>query len=195
MKSPEPEETVFDEAGFLRRVRLRSAIRTILLSLLVVMLVAAGLFVGTSYLFNRQENRIAGFYDQLVRYTEPNTVAIPGNSYDVGLLSRQKEYYLYRMVDQKPVPVGTVAVQFQIWGGEQIMNPGCNLLQAADGKSYLPPNMVPALQFYNPDLVGNVQPVETAALTENNKPPREFERLAGIPANDLVRWPFHLIVH
>lgn len=99
-----------------------------------------------------QENRIASFYDLLVRYSEPNTTALPGASYDVGWFSRQREYHLFRTVGQKPVAVGTVIVNFPIWGGEQFLDPGHNIVRAADGRSYLPPNMVLALQFYNPLL-------------------------------------------
>lgn len=181
MKPQEPAEVVLDEARFLRQVRWRSTMRNILIAALVVGVALIGTFIGTRYLLNYQEDRIASFYAELVRYSEPNTTAIAGAGYDVGWFSRQKEYHLFRTVGRKPVAVGTVSVNFQIWGGEQFWDPGRHIVRANDGRNYLPPAMVPALQFYNPMLTGLNLPAETAALVQPQKLPREFDRLASLP--------------
>jgi len=80
MNHKESEDIMLDEPRFLRQVRWRSTLRTILLALVVVTTVLLVIVIGTELLLQRQEERISMFYDKLIRYTEPNTIAIAGNS-------------------------------------------------------------------------------------------------------------------
>lgn len=165
MNRQQPEDAMLDESRFLREVRWRSSLRVISLSLAVVGIVLLVTMVGTQHLLGGQERRISSFYDRLVRYSEPNTVAIAGNSYDLGWFSRQKEYYLFRMVGRKPVPVGTITVDFQVWGGEQFLDPSRSVVRVEGGREYLVPNMVPALKFFHPAVRHDVLPREFDLLT------------------------------
>ncbi|WP_406676897.1 anti sigma factor C-terminal domain-containing protein [Neomoorella carbonis] len=169
----EKGEAFFDEARFLRRVRWRSTVRSVLISLVVLVTVLSLFYIGTRYLLDLQDNRIGLYYPELVRYSTPNTVAIAGPWRDEGWLGRQKEYLLVRMVGDRPVYVGTATVEFQIWGGELIWDPDYTVVKAAGGKDYFLPGMVPVLKFFHPAV-------------KHEQLPREFDRLDSIPAGDTV---------
>jgi len=77
------------------------------------------------------------------------------------------------MVGKKPVPLGTVTVDFQIWGGEQFLNPSHYVVKVEDGRQYLVPNMIPALKFFHP-------------AAEYDNIPREFNLLSEIPRDNMV---------
>lgn len=166
-------EATLDEGRFLRQVRWRSGLRTALISFAVLVTVLLATLVVKGHLLGRQEGRISMFYDSLIRYSEPNTLAVPGSGHDLGWLSRQKEYHLFRMVDTRPVPIGTVTVDFQVWGGEQFLDPSRSVVRVEDGREYLLPNMVPALRFFHP-------------AAEKDALPRDFDLLAGIPRDATV---------
>ncbi|MGB9866499.1 MAG: sigma factor regulator N-terminal domain-containing protein [Bacillota bacterium] len=110
-----------DEKAFLRRARMASILRTSVISLMVVVGAMLGLFVCPELVLQRQEARIDSFYPDLVQFTEPNTVALAGNSVNVRLFGRQKQYHLLRLVGHKPCPAGTVTVDFDVWGGERTL--------------------------------------------------------------------------
>ncbi len=168
----EKEQIFWDERRFLRRVRWRSALRTILIALGVVVVSYALLFVWTRHLLNEQGNRIDSFYPDLIRYSTPNTIAVRGSWQDVGWLGQQREYLLVRMVGDRPVYVGTTRVEYQVWGGEMFWGPDQTVLRAG-GREYLLPGAVPRLRFYHP------------AVTHEQLP-RQFDRLNGIPADKTV---------
>lgn len=170
-------QSLLDEARFIRQVRWRSTIRIILLSLLVLMVGFTALFVGTRILLNNQQNRISSYYSELVRFSEPNTVALPGSWQDTGWFGRQMQYHIIRIVGKRPVPVGTVTINFQIWGGERVMS-NANSMAIIDNKEYLTPNMVPALMFYHPAGV----PVK--AYEHAN--PRDFDALENMSSDSTV---------
>ncbi|WP_422447577.1 sigma factor regulator N-terminal domain-containing protein [Thermoanaerobacterium sp. DL9XJH110] len=172
----------FDEKNFLRKARLKSTLRIILISLGVAIGVFMLSFVLPEILLQNQENRINEFYPDLVKFSEPNTIALRGKSYNVRLFGRQLEYYLIRLIADKPYPAGTTTVDFDIWGGEQTMsNPAFSVLQASKlsisipegAKEYIAPYAVPKLRFYHP-----------AANHENIA--REFDALKNIPRDNLV---------
>lgn len=170
----EKEQSFLDETRFLRRVRWRSTVRTALIALAVVIVSFALLWVCTRRALVAQENRISFFYPQLVRYSTPNTIAIPGPGYDVGWLGRQKEYILVRMVGGHPVFVGTAKAIFQVWGGEQFFEPSQTMIRVEGGPTYLLPGAVPELRFYSP------------AVEHQEGIPRQFDKLAGIPEDRTV---------
>ncbi|MEQ6359590.1 sigma factor regulator N-terminal domain-containing protein [Thermoanaerobacter thermohydrosulfuricus] len=162
----------FDEKAFLRKARFKSILRIIIISLII----AIGVFVLTiiisEMMLQNQENRINSFYPDIVKFTEPNTFAISGESYNVRLFGRQKEYYLLRLIGNKPYPAGIVTVDFDIWGGEQFK--GDKSLAIPEGtKEYLAPYAVPKLKFYNPAV-------------KYDKVIREFDVLKNIPNDNLV---------
>jgi len=162
----------FDEKAFLRKARFKSILRIIIISLII----AIGVFVLTiiisEMMLQNQENRINSFYPDIVKFTEPNTFAISGESYNVRLFGRQKEYYLLRLIGNKPYPAGIVTVDFDIWGGEQFK--GDKSLAIPEGtKEYLAPYAVPKLKFYNPEV-------------KYDKVIREFDVLKNIPNDNLV---------
>lgn len=168
----ENEQVYLDERRFLRRVRWRSALRTILIALGVVVVSYALLFVWTRHLLNEQGNRIDSFYPDLIRYSTPNTIAVRGSWQDMGWLGQQREYLLVRMVGDRPVYVGTTRVEYQVWGGEMFWGPDQTVLRAG-GREYLLPGAVPRLRFFHP------------AVTHEQLP-REFDWLNGIPADKTV---------
>ncbi|MGB9905621.1 MAG: anti sigma factor C-terminal domain-containing protein [Desulfotomaculales bacterium] len=168
----EKEQIFWDERRFLRRVRWRSTLRTILIALGVVVVSYALLFVWTRHLLNEQGNRIDSFYPDLIRYSTPNTIAVRGSWQDVGWLGQQREYLLVRMVGDRPVYVGTTRVEYQVWGGEMFWDPDQTVLRVG-GREYLLPGAVPQLRFFHP------------AVTHEQLP-REFDRLDGIPADKTV---------
>ncbi|MBE3586106.1 anti-sigma factor [Desulfofundulus thermocisternus] len=166
------EQSLWDERRFLRRVRWRSALRTILIALGVMGVSFALLFIWTRHLLNVQGNRIDSYYPDLVRYSTPNTIAIRGSWQDVGWLGQQREYYLVRMVGNRPVYAGTTRVEYQVWGGEMFWEPDHTVLQVG-GREYLLPGAVPRLRFFHP------------AVTHDQLP-RQFDRLKDIPAGKTV---------
>ncbi|RKO66131.1 anti sigma factor C-terminal domain-containing protein [Desulfofundulus salinus] len=168
----EEEQFFWDERRFLRRMRWRSALRTILIALGVMVVSFALLFVWTRHLLNEQGNRIDSFYPDLIRYSTPNTIAVRGSWQDVGWLGQQREYLLVRMVGDHPVYVGTTRVEYQVWGGEMFRDPDQTVLQVG-GQEYLLPGAVPRLRFFHP------------AVTHEQLP-RQFDRLSGIPAGKTV---------
>lgn len=168
----ENEQVYLDERRILRRVLWRSALRTILIALGVVVVSYALLFVGTRLLLDKQGNRIDSFYPDLVRYSTPNTIAIVGSWQDVGWLSQQREYILIRMVGDRPVYVGTTRVEYQVWGGEMFRDPDQTVIRVGS-REYLLPGAVPRLRFYHP------------AVTHEQLP-RQFDRLNGIPTGNTV---------
>ncbi|TCO60416.1 sigma factor regulator N-terminal domain-containing protein [Caldanaerobacter subterraneus] len=162
----------FDEKAFLRKARFKSILRIIIISLII----AIGVFVLTiiisEMMLQNQENRINSFYPDIVKFTEPNTFAISGESYNVRLFGRQKEYYLLRLIGNKPYPAGIVTVDFDIWRGEQFK--GDKSLAIPEGtKEYLAPYAVPKLKFYNPAV-------------KYDKVIREFDVLKNIHNDNLV---------
>lgn len=70
------------------------------------------------------------------------------------------------MVGQKPVPVGTVTVDFQVWGGEQFLDPSRSVVKVEGGREYLVPNMVPSLKFFHPAVKYDTLPRDFALLTK-----------------------------
>ncbi|HHV78369.1 MAG TPA: hypothetical protein GXX40_01925 [Firmicutes bacterium] len=182
--------TQFDEKTFLRRARAASTLRTLAISFGVVVLVLVGFYVLTEIALQYHEARIDNFYPELVRLTEPNTVALSGKRYDVRLFGRQKEYYLIRLIGEKPCPAGTVTVDFDVWGGEQTLgNYSFSIRPSHDGagdsslevsasipegaKEYIAPLAVPRLQFYYP-------------VGEEDRVIREFETLRSVGDDSLV---------
>jgi len=178
----------FDEKAFLRKARFKSILRIIIISLII----AIGVFVLTiiipEMMLQNQENRIDSFYPGIVKFTEPNTFAISGESYNVRLFGRQKEYYLLRLIGNKPYPAGIVTVDFDIWGGEQFQGNKSFCVVETDHiipyseistvipegtKEYLAPYAVPKLKFYNP-------------VVKYDKVIREFDVLKNIPNDNLV---------
>ncbi|EMT38882.1 hypothetical protein TthWC1_1578 [Thermoanaerobacter thermohydrosulfuricus WC1] len=178
----------FDEKAFLRKARFKSILRIIIISLII----AIGVFVLTiiisEMMLQNQENRINSFYPDIVKFTEPNTFAISGESYNVRLFGRQKEYYLLRLIGNKPYPAGIVTVDFDIWGGEQFQGNKSFCVVETDHiipyseistvipegtKEYLAPYAVPKLKFYNPAV-------------KYDKVIREFDVLKNIPNDNLV---------
>ncbi|MGB9661277.1 MAG: sigma factor regulator N-terminal domain-containing protein [Moorellaceae bacterium] len=184
-------ETSFDEKEFLRKARFKSLLRITLISLGVAVGIVVLSFVVPEIMLQNQENRLDSLYPDLVRFSEPNTVVLGGKSYNVRLFGRQKEYYLLRLIGDKPYPAGTITVDFDVWGGEQTQGnysfcvrnstgedswPGYPEISPAipeGAKEYLAPYAVPKLRFYHP-----------AANYE--KIIREFEVLKIIPRDNLV---------
>jgi hypothetical protein len=162
----------FDEKAFLRKARFKSILRIIIISLIIAIGVFVLTFIIPEMMLQNQENRIDSFYPDIVKFTEPNTFAISGESYNVRLFGRQKEYYLLRLIGNKPYPAGIVTVDFDIWGGEQFK--GDKSLAIPEGtKEYLAPYAVPKLKFYNPAV-------------KYDKVIREFDVLKNIPNDNLV---------
>ncbi|MDI3480757.1 MAG: hypothetical protein PWQ97_412 [Tepidanaerobacteraceae bacterium] len=181
----------FDEKSFLRGARLKSILRTILISFGVAAGIFILAFVAPEMMLQDQENRIDSFYPDLIKFTEPNTFALSGESYNVRLFGRQKKYYLFRMLGSKPYPAGTVTVDFDAWGGEQTK--GNNTFAVYDtetgeplgayskisaaapegAKEYLVPYAVPKLKFYHPAV-------------NYEKIIRDFDALENIPGDYLV---------
>ncbi|WP_051585894.1 sigma factor regulator N-terminal domain-containing protein [Caldanaerobius polysaccharolyticus] len=181
----------FDEKSFLRKARLKSILRIILISLGVAVGVFILAFVAPELILQNQENRINSFYPDLVKFTEPNTYALSGENYSVRLFGRQKEYYLVRLIGNKPYPAGTITVDFDVWGGEQTKGDHsfCILNLDVDKslnayskistaipevtKEYLVPYAVPKLTFYHPAV-------------NYEKFIREFNMLENIPGDYIV---------
>lgn len=168
----EKEQVFLDEERLLRRVRWRSALRTILIALGVLVAGFVLLFISTRLILNAQRNRIDSFYPGLIRYSTPNTIAVRGPWHDVGWLGQQQEYILVRMVGDRPVYVGTSTVEYQVWGGEMFWDPDQTFIRVGD-REYLLPGVVPRLRFYHP-----------AATHEEL--PRQFDQLTGVPAGNTV---------
>lgn len=189
--SIENDDIHFDEKAFLGKARFKSILRTTLISLGVTIGVFALLFVIPELILQSQENRIDSFYPDLVKFSQPNTYAISGESYNVRLFGRQKKYYLMRLISSKPYPAGMITVDFDAWGGEQTK--GNNSFSVIDSdvneplneyskistaipegaKEYLAPYAVPKLEFYHPS-------------TNYEKIIREFDVLEKIPNDNLV---------
>ncbi|MEQ2130398.1 sigma factor regulator N-terminal domain-containing protein [Caldanaerobacter subterraneus KAk] len=178
----------FDEKAFLRKARFKSILRIIIISLIITIGVFVLTFIIPEMMLQNQENRINSFYPYIVKFTEPNTFAIAGESYDVRLFGRQKEYYLLRLIGNKPYPAGIVTVDFDIWGGEQFKGDKSFCVIETDPiipyskistaipegtKEYLAPYAVPKLKFYNPAV-------------KYDKVIREFDVLKNIPNDNLV---------
>lgn len=179
----------FSERAFLRRARTVSILRTLAVSFAVALTVIVALFVGTEMMLQRQESRIDSLYPDLIRLTRPNTVALAGKSCDLRLFGRQKEYYLFRLVGDRPLPAGEVAVDFDVWGGERtlggddfcVLPAGAGNGPAADvsaaipagAKEYTAPLAVPALRFYYP-------------VRDGDKVLREFAALRTLSGDSLV---------
>ncbi|MGB9781274.1 sigma factor regulator N-terminal domain-containing protein [Caldanaerobacter sp.] len=169
----------FDEKAFLRKARFKSILRIIIISLIIAIGVFVLTFIIPEMMLQNQENRINSFYPDIVKFTEPNTIAIAGESYDVRLFGRQKEYYLLRLIGNKPYPAGIMIVDFDFWGGEQIKGDKSFCVIETDQaipegtKEYLAPYAVPKLKFYNPAV-------------KYDKVIREFDVLKNIPNDNLV---------
>lgn len=166
----------FNEKVFLRKARLKSILRTTLVSLAITLGIFALLFVIPEIMLQNQENRIDSFYPDLVKFSQPNTYAIPGESYNIRLFGRQKKYYLLRLIGNKPYPAGIITVDFDAWGGEQTK--GNNSFELSTvipegAKKYLVPYAVPKLEFYHPAI-------------KQEKIIREFNSLEKIPNDILV---------
>lgn len=183
-------EPVFNEREFLRKARLRSVLRITLISLAVAIGVLLLAFVLPEIMLQKQENRLDCLYPELIRFSEPNTVALGGESYGVRWLGRQKRYYLLRLVGDKPCAAGTLTLDFDAWGGEQskghytfcVLDPDEPLIRRYPGistglpegaKVYLAPYAVPRLEFYHPAV--NYEKIR-----------REFGVLETIPRDNLV---------
>lgn len=189
--SIENDDMCFDDKAFLRKARFKSILRTTLISFGVTIGVFVLLFVIPEMMLQRQENRIDSFYPDLVKFSQPNTYAISGESYNVRLFGRQKKYYLLRLIGSKPYPAGMTTVDFDVWGGEQtegnnsfcVNEPSVNEPLNAysklstsipeGAKKYLVPYAVPKLEFYHP-------------ATNYEKIIREFDALEKMPNDDLV---------
>jgi hypothetical protein len=168
----EKEQVFLDEERFLRRVRWRSSLRTVLIALGVLVAGFALFFISTKLILNTQQNRIDSFYPDLIRYSTPNTIAVRGPWHEVGWLGQQQEYILIRMVGNRPVYVGTSMVDYQVWGGEMFWDPDQTVIRAGD-REYLLPGVVPRLRFYHPSVT-------------HEQIPRQFDQLTGIPAGNTV---------
>ena len=139
----------FDEKAFLRKARFISILRITLISLGVTIGIFVLFFVIPEIMLQNQENRIDSIYPELIKFSEPNTFVLPGESYNVRLFGRQKKYYLLRLIGNKPYPAGAITVDFDVWGGEQIK--GNQTFSLPDEtKEYLIPYAVPKLKFYHP---------------------------------------------
>ncbi|MDP9750769.1 sigma factor regulator N-terminal domain-containing protein [Thermoanaerobacter pentosaceus] len=181
----------FDEKTFLCKARFKSILRIIIISLIIAIGVFVLTFIIPEMMLQNQENRIDSFYPGIVKFTEPNTFAISGESYNVRLFGRQKEYYLLRLVGNKPYPAGIMIVDFDFWGGEQVkgdksfcvIESNSNELSSSyteistvipeGAKEYLAPYAVPKLKFYNPAV-------------KYEKVIREFDVLKNIHNNNVV---------
>ncbi|RJQ27540.1 MAG: hypothetical protein C4589_08180 [Peptococcaceae bacterium] len=176
----EKEQVFLDEERFLRQVRWRSSLRTVLIALGVLVAGFAFLVISTRLILNAQQNRIDSFYPYLIRYSSPNTIAVRGPWHDVGWLGQQQEYILVRMVGNHPVYVGTSVVDYQIWGGEISWDPDHTFIRVGnqagpseEDREYLLPGVVPRLKFYHPSV-------------PHEQIPRQFNQLTGIPAKNTV---------
>lgn len=186
------EDVCFDEKTFLRKARFKSLLRITSISFGVVIGVFLLAFVLPEIMLQKQENRIDSFYPDLVRFSSPNTLAIPGRGFNVRLFGRQKEYYLIRLIGNKPYPAGIVTVDFDIWGGEQTegsssfcvlqsteqmapskASPEISAAIPEGEKEYLAPYAVPKLRFYHPAV-------------NYEKTIRDFDALKKIPGDHLV---------
>jgi hypothetical protein len=154
MEGLTPNQNYLDEKRFLQRVRWRSTLRTVLLSLAVFVVGLITIYIAGNRLLSQQEGRITLFYDRLIRYSEPNTIALHGSSYNNTWFGRHKQFHFVRMVGNRPVPAGTVTIDFQVWGGEQFLRPLTPVFRSQDGREYLVPSMVPVLKFFHPAAPG-----------------------------------------
>jgi len=185
------DDMCFDEKAFLRKARFRSILRIALISFVIMIGLFVLLFIIPEVTLQNQENRIDSFYPDLVKFSQPNTFAIPGESYNVRLFGRQKKYYLLRLLGNKPYPAGMITVDFDVWGGEQTkgnnsfcvnepsVNEPLNVYSKLStgipegAKKYLVPYAVPELEFYHPSV-------------NYEKIIREFDALERIPNDNLV---------
>lgn len=154
MEGLTPNQNYLDEKRFLQRVRWRSTLRTVLLSLAVFVIGFISVNVLSDSFLNRQYDRINTFYDRLIRFSEPNTILLSGVSYRNTWFGQHKQYYYVRVVGDRPVPAGTITVDFQVWGGEQFLKPLTPVFRSQDGREYLVPSMVPVLKFFHPAAPG-----------------------------------------
>ncbi|MEW6182467.1 MAG: anti sigma factor C-terminal domain-containing protein [Bacillota bacterium] len=154
MEGLTPGQNNLDEKRFLQRVRRRSTFRIVLLSLAVFAVSFISVNVVSIYLLNRQHDRISTYYSGLIRLSEPNTILLSGISYKNTWFGQHKQYHFIRIVGARPVPAGTVTVDFQVWGGEQFLWPSTPIFKAKDGREYLVPSMVPVLKFFHPAAPG-----------------------------------------
>lgn len=190
-KNVKDDDMFFDERAFLRKARFKSVLRIVLISLGITISIFILLFVIPEVVLQNRENRIDSFYPDLVKFSQPNTYAIPGESYNVRLFGRQKKYYLFRLIGNKPYPAGMITVDFDVWGGEQtkgntsfcVNEPSINrpldvysklsTVIPEGAKKFLVPYAVPKLEFYHP-------------ATNYEKIIREFDALENIPNDNLV---------
>jgi len=176
----ENEQVYLDERRFLRRVRWRSSLRTVLIAIGVLAACYVLLFISTRLILNTQQNRIDSYYPYLIRYSTPNTIAVRGYWHDAGWLGQQQEYVLVRMVGDRPVYVGTTRVEYQVWGGEMSWEPDRTFIRVGDrtepgtgDREYLLPGVVPRLRFYHPSV-------------PHEQIPRQFDQLTRMTAENTV---------
>jgi len=213
-KNVKNDDMFFDEKAFLRKARLKSVLRIVLISLGITISIFILLFVIPEVVLQNQENRIDSFYPDLVKFSQPNTYAIPGESYNVRLFGRQKKYYLFRLIGNKPYPAGMITVDFDVWGGEQtkgstffcVNEPGINgssdvfsklsTVITEGAKKFLVPYAVPKLEFYHPssnyekiirefDALENIPNDNLAEMAVSFKKPLTFDEIKAIIPEDL----------
>jgi hypothetical protein len=162
-----PQDTPdFDEDRFLRSIKRRSLVRTVIIALITILVVVAVAIVGGIVWRNtmyEQSWRIDNYYRRLTWISSPNTMVGGVSDTEWRFPGARNEYSAYRLVRDRSMPVGPSYVKYEPWGGEQWSD-----LSAWDegqpvavGRRFTGRFLAPALRFRFPRPVESTSPDPT----------------------------------
>jgi hypothetical protein len=179
----------FDERAFLRRTKLKSVLRTLAISIAVV-LVALVLLALAGYRWHQRTLSAADridYYADLTAVTNPNTWILGGSVTRLHFPGASNDYASFRLVGHRPVPAGVRSVDFDLWTPEWPRGFDERLTRIGSG-AYTGSDLVPELRIVRPtalddahfDEPGTARDIaaESAAVTAN-----AVSRLQATPAS------------
>lgn len=184
-------DLTFDESTFLRGVRRRSIVRTVLVSTTVVVVTAVCALGGyLSYLtvLQNQSNRIDAYQIELTALTQPNTW-VGGSNTDRQFPGARNTYSAFRPVGGRPLRVGAITADFDVWGGEVVKYAG-GAQWFESGRTFVGDELAPALSFLYPvsteDRPAEVQMVRDTRSAFRSRTEESRARLASVPPSATV---------
>jgi hypothetical protein len=155
MYDPDDATRAFDETAFIRHAVRRSVGRTFAVSTLVAVLtvVLLGLgSIGWTKAIEWQAQRIAAYYEEVIRVTQPNS-EVSGGRPRGEFPGATMILSVYRRVGGAVIPAGEITARFYPWGGESFSGPE-HLEDTSDGRLLIVPDATADLMFLEPPVGG-----------------------------------------
>lgn len=173
------EADTFDERSFLRRIRMKSALRIVVIAVAIVAISWVAILLGGykwQALTMREAARIDHYYTDLVAVTNPNTWVLGDSVTRLHFPNASNDYASFRLIGSRAVPAGVRSMDFDIWTPEYPRGYD-ERLTTLGVRVFSGNELVPELRILHPGAADDVYLAETGIKARDII--SEFERITA----------------